>query len=326
MGATKRIGFTSSFPVETVFAAGNTPVDLNNIFITGEAGDMVEAAEFDGFPRNVCAWIKGLYTVGKNQFDTIVGITGGDCSNTHSLMSLYHEQGIDVIPFSFPYDKNREELDKEIRRLEKRFAVSRQQTQEAKVRLDQIRGKLIELDRMTWQDGKVTGLENHLWLVNASDFEGNPDLYETRLNDFLEEASQRAPLKADLRLGFIGVPPIIGDLYDFMQEQGAPIVFNEVQRQFAMPYLEADILDQYTCYTYPYSVFDRVKDIAEQIEARRLDGIISYTQAFCHRQIDNIILKKRLTVPTLTLEGDRPGKLDSRSRLRVESFLEMLRQ
>ncbi len=318
-----RVGFTSTFPVETVFAAGLKPVDLNNIFVTGNAESCVEAAEFDGFPRNVCAWIKGLYTIGKSEFNTIVGITGGDCSNTHSLMSLYEENGIEVVPFAFPYDRNREELDREIGRLEARFGVTRQQTMTAKKRLDQIRKLLIELDRMTWQDGVITGNENHLWMVNASDFEGDPDEFERRLLSFMSEASKRKPVNTGIRLGYIGVPPIIGNLYDYLEDNGARVVFNEIQRQFAMPYLEENILDQYLCYTYPYTVFDRLQDISEEIERRRLDGIISYTQAFCHRQIDNIILKKRIPIPTLTLEGDRPGELDSRSRLRIESFLEM---
>ncbi len=320
----KKIGFTSSFPVETVFAAGMKPVDLNNIFITGKAAGFVESAEFDGFPRNVCAWIKGLYSVGRSEFDTIVGITGGDCSNTHSLMSLYQEHGVEVIPFSFPYEKNREELDREISRLEARFGIDRMQTEFAKQRLDKIRKRLIELDRMTWQDGVVTGCENHFWLVNSSDFEGDPDDFETRLNEFIVLAARRKPEKDRVRLGFIGVPPIIDDLYDFLEKNGARIVFNEVQRQFAMPYLEEDILDQYLHYTYPYTVFDRLQDITQEIERRKLDGIISYTQAFCHRQIDNIVLKRHIDIPTLTLEADRPGSLDSQARLRIESFLEML--
>ncbi len=320
----KRVGFTSTFPVETIFAAGMKPVDLNNIFITGDAERFVESAEFDGFPRNVCAWIKGLYTIGKSAFDTIIGITGGDCSNTHSLMSLYREHGIEVIPFAFPYDKSRAELDREIRRFETRFGIDREQTTAAKKRLDEIRKLLIELDRMTWQDGVVTGAENHLWLVNASDFEGDPDDFERRLKVFIRQAGERKLAGKRFKLGFIGVPPIIGGLYDFLEECGARVVFNEIQRQFAMPYLEKDILDQYLRYTYPYTVFDRLDDITAEIERRSLDGIISYTQAFCHRQIDNIILKKHIQVPTLTLEGDRPGALDSRSRLRIESFLEIL--
>jgi len=30
----KRIGFTTSLPIEVILAAGHTPIDLNNLFIT----------------------------------------------------------------------------------------------------------------------------------------------------------------------------------------------------------------------------------------------------------------------------------------------------
>ena len=39
----------------------------------------------------------------------------------------------------------------------------------------------------------------------------------------------------------------------------------------------------------------------------------------------DVILKKELDIPILTLEGDLPGKLDVRGHLKIETFLEMLR-
>jgi len=101
------------------------------------------------------------------------------------------------------------------------------------------------------------------------------------------------------------------------------VLFNEVQRQFAMPYAKAGIVEQYLAYTYPYSVLDRLKDIQQEISRRRLDAIIGYTQAFCHLQIDNLLLKKHIAIPFLNLEGELPEKLDSRTILRLESFFEV---
>ena len=53
--------------------------------------------------------------------------------------------------------------------------------------------------------------------------------------------------------------------------------------------------------------------------------MIHYTQTFCYRQIYDILLRKNLPVPILTLEGDRPGPLDSRTSLRIETFIQMLK-
>ncbi|MFC1887923.1 2-hydroxyacyl-CoA dehydratase family protein [Candidatus Cloacimonadota bacterium] len=321
-----KIGFTTSFPVEIVFAAGHYPIDLNNIFVTGNAQEYVEEAEFKGFPRNVCAWIKGLYSVAiEAGVDEVVGVTQGDCSNTHSLMSTLNDKQIPIIPFSFPYDKDKGFLQKEISKLEQYFAVSHQEVLDMKQRLDLIRRKLITVDELTWKQNKVSGLENHFWLVNSSDFNGDPDDFEKRLDEFILEASNREPLQTDYLLAYLGVPPIISDLYDFLLENKVNVTFNEIQRQFSMPFLEKDIFDQYLRYTYPYSVFDRLDDINSQLQIRRIDGVISYSQAFCHRQIDNILLKKYIEKPFLTIEADQPGPLDARTKLRIESFLDMLR-
>jgi benzoyl-CoA reductase/2-hydroxyglutaryl-CoA dehydratase subunit BcrC/BadD/HgdB len=56
-----------------------------------------------------------------------------------------------------------------------------------------------------------------------------------------------------------------------------------------------------------------------------VDGIIHYVQSFCFRQIEDLIVRKRFKLPILTLEGDRPGPLDARTRIRIEGFVEMIR-
>lgn len=320
-----KIGLTTSLPIEVIYASKNIPIDLNNILVSGDAEKDVYYAEKHGFPRNVCAWIKGLYTIAlRSGIDELIGIVEGDCSNTHSLMSVLRSEGVAVSSFSFPYNRDRASLTREISNLMQHFQVGMAEVMAVKQDLDRIRKKLIRLDELTYLENKVTGLENHLWLVTSSDFNSDYHKYEAELDEFLVEASKRKPRKNELRIAFLGVPPIITDLYSTIEDLGGRVVLNEVQRQFAMPYLEADLVEQYRRYTYPYSVEFRLKDILLEIEKRRIDAVISYTQSFCHRQIDNIILKKHIKQPILIIEGDRPGPLDERTKLRIESFLEML--
>lgn len=91
-----------------------------------------------------------------------------------------------------------------------------------------------------------------------------------------------------------------------------------------MPYAEKDIVSQYQLYTYPYHVKYRIEDIVQQIRLRRIDAVIHYTQSFCFRQIEDILFRKYLPLPLLFLEGDQPGALDARNRMRVETFINML--
>ena len=329
------IGFTTSIPVEVIFASGNNPIDLNNIFINNNPKELVKKAELAGFPRNMCSWIKGMYSViQKQDLDLIIGVIQGDCSNTHTLLDLLQdhanhslhqtEKKLQIFPFSYPFTRNYQELNKEITKLENYFSVSREQTILVKKSLDCIRQKLVDLDTFTWQTNQVSSLENHTWLVSASDFKSNYNQFENELSSFLTEVKTRKPLQKHLRIGYVGVPPIINDLYTFIESLNTRVVYNEVQRQFSMFYLEQDIVQQYRKFSYPYTLSERIQDIKTEIERRHLQGIIVYTQSFCHRQLELLTLKKYLNIPILPIEGDLPGNLDARNKLRIESFVEML--
>ena len=334
-----KIGLTTTVPVEVIYAAGETPVDLNNIFITSsEAMRRVEDAELAGFPRNVCGWIKGLYSTALLNPDIrcIVAVTQGDCSNTHALMETWEVEGIKIIPFAFPYDRDPDMLRLQMDKLINALGASWEGVNQQKKRLDRVRALAWEIDRLTWEENRVSGFENHLYLVSCSDFNGDPEGFAQEMEEFIRTVREREPFpkrvssKArgkgrEIRLGFIGVPPIFPELYNFLEDHGARVVFNEVQRQFSMPFETDDVVEQYRLYTYPYQVFQRIEDITREAERRQLDGIIHYTQSFCYRQIEDLIIRKKLDYPILTLEGENPTGLDARSKMRVESFLEMLK-
>ncbi|MBP2636289.1 MAG: 2-hydroxyglutaryl-CoA dehydratase, D-component [Firmicutes bacterium] len=329
-----RIGITTTVPVEIILAAGHVPVDLNNIFITSpEAGHMVETAEEAGYPRNICGWIKGLYAVMVNKelndsfggIDKVIAVTQGDCSNTHALMETYQLAGIETIPFAYPFDRDYDLLKLQMEKLMNVLGTNWEAVYNVKRELDKLRLRVAEIDRRTWEDNTVSGFHNHLYQVSCSDFNSDTAAFTADVEQFLQQTAEAAEYADELRLGFIGVPPIFTDLYPYMETMGARVVYNEVQRQFAMPYFTDDIVEQYRMYTYPYGVFNRIKDVEAEIERRNLDGLIHYVQSFCFRQIEDMILREKLDIPILTIEGDKPGKVDARTKLRIEGFLEMLR-
>ena len=321
------IGITPTIPSEVIWASGEIPVDLNNIFITSERrSEFIKVAERDGYPRNVCAWIKGIYGVLKYHSDikTVIAVTQGDCSNTNALMETLQLEGIRTIPFAYPYSRDPHILSREISYLAEELGTDINAAEKMLKKLDPVRSLLDQLDDITWKENLVTGYENHIRLVSSSDFNGNIDRFSEELEEFIDKAKKRSPFNESVRLAYIGVPPIIDDIYTVVEEFGARFVFNEVQRQFSLPMRSGGLVEHYLAYTYPYDIFHRLDYIVPELNRRRIHGVVHYVQSFCHRHIEDLIIRKKITIPVLTIEGESPGKVDERTKIRLQAFIEML--
>jgi benzoyl-CoA reductase/2-hydroxyglutaryl-CoA dehydratase subunit BcrC/BadD/HgdB len=322
----KRLGLTSTVPHEIIVAAGGRPIDLNNVFIADPQRDrMLDRAETEGFPPGVCAWIKGIYAAAvAGAADAVVTVTSGDCANTRALAEVLRHRGVDTIPFAFPPEREPADVARALADFAARLGTTMAKAEAVRRRWAPLRRRLAELDRLAWEEGRVGSAELHAWLVSASDFQGDADRFDAELQKFLRRAKRRRPAPAARRLALLGVPPIYDDLFAALETRGARIVFDEVPRQFAMPYDCADLVEQFCRYTYPYELPHRLNDLAGETARRGVHGVLHYLQAFCHRQIEHIVIKERLPLPTLALEGDRPGPLSGQLATRLDAFLEML--
>ena len=143
------------------------------------------------------------------------------------------------------------------------FNVSKKSVEKTRDILNKIRNKGKELDELSYKNLLVTGFENHLIQLCMSDFDGDYKKYDKFITDKLIEIKKREPIKKKLRLGYIGVPPMTGDLYEYVEGLDSLIIYNEVQREFAFPRNNKakNIVDQYYDYTYPYDFDFRLKDI-----------------------------------------------------------------
>ena len=324
----KRNGITTTVPVEVLLAAGYQPVDLNNVLVGDSQPErLITIAERDGFPLNCCSWIKGIYGVClESGIKDVLCVTGGDCSNTLMLMEVLKLKGFNTIPFAYPDRPDVDEMQRVLLTLAAKLGTTLEAANEIREKLQTCRNLALKLDDLTWQENLVSGWENHLWLVSSSDFNGDIYKFKREIGQLLDEISQRQPYPTgELRLAYIGVPAIYArDLYRYIERHGGRVVFNEVQRQFAMPEPGKSLAEQYTHYTYPYSIQERLKDIKTELSRRRIDGIIHYVQAFCHRGIGDIIFRQGFDLPILTLEGNDDFFLNNHIKTRIEAFLDML--
>ena len=333
----KIAAFTTTIPVEVVLASGYRPLDLNNIFVSaGNPSVFVEKAEFSGFAGSSCAWIKGLYSVLTSpdlnkDFGVFIAVTEGDCSNAKVLEQIVAmETGIRTFIFNFPYLREIDKMRNEIGRFADFMGTDYKSSVAVWENLKNLRRKLKIIDETSYlYPGSVTGEENHIFLVSSSDFCGDPVAYEHKVDDFIKELEHRKRFadKSRKKIAYLGVPPIV-PIHSFLESRNATVIFNEIQREFAMLGEYNSIEEQYINYTYPYSAAFRFEKAIAEIEKRRPDGIIHYVQTFCHRQLEDIILRrllenKGLNIPLLTLEFDKPSdKIDARVATRIEAFLE----
>jgi benzoyl-CoA reductase/2-hydroxyglutaryl-CoA dehydratase subunit BcrC/BadD/HgdB len=324
----KKLGITTTVPIEVLIAAGYQPVDLNNLLVSDPRPErLVNIAERAGFPLNCCAWIKGIYGACLDySIDNILCVTTGDCSNTLMLMEVLKLKKPGVMGFAYPPAPDAAAMQRALEALARSLGTTIEAAARVGAELKTCRQLALKLDELTWKENVLSGCENHLWLVSASDFNGDPRRYTAEARALIGRCLSRQPYAADqLRLAYIGVPPVYArDLYRYIERHGARVVFNEVQRQFAMPAGGPSLAEQYTTYTYPYSIQGRLDDIKKEVSRRRIDGVIHYVQAFCHRGIGDIIFREALGLPVLTMEGNDDFFLSSHVKTRLEAFIDML--
>jgi benzoyl-CoA reductase/2-hydroxyglutaryl-CoA dehydratase subunit BcrC/BadD/HgdB len=326
-----KVGFTTTIPQEYIWASLSQPIDLNNLFISGDSKGYIRIGEKIGVPRNTCSWIKGMMGVISSytsEIEIIVAVSQGDCSNNASLMNLvnYYYPQIKVYFFSYPHDRDKQKLKDELTSLGNFLGVSENKVREIKEKLDKVRERLQLLDQLFYEKQNIPAKLYQNIMVSSSDFNSNINAYISRVEEIIEFSLKKEKQVFSFLLGYVGVPTIIKDIFDYLEEElKIKLVYFEVENEFAMLKKNDDIVEQYANFNYPYDLNTRINNIRKEISNRKINGIIHYVQTFCHRQIDDAIMQKSFDVPVLTIEGDSPDLLDMRTKIRIECFIERLR-
>ena len=326
----RRVGFFSTSPVEVLLAAGLRPLDVNNAFISApDRLDLLDQAEAEGLPRTSCAWTRGLYAATlAMELSRILVVTDGDCSPNRAMAELLRDQGVEVVEFRYPLaDRSDAAVRSAMADLAAHLGTTLDAAEAVRRELAPLRADLDRLDRLTWQEGWVTAEENHRWLVQSSDFRGDPVAYHDDLEAFLDSVSRRDAAGEGPRLGLFGVPPALTDLHEAVDAAGARVIFNEVASDFAMIPPADSLGEQYSRYAYPYGIRARVARARLEAERRGLEGWLVYDQTFCHHNLETPAVDRLLgDLPRLHLEGDAPGLVAGRDRIRLEAFIRTLTQ
>jgi predicted CoA-substrate-specific enzyme activase len=324
-----RIGLFSTVPVEVLLAAGLRPLDVNNAFVgAAEPRALLDRAEAAGLPRTLCAWTRGLYAATLELgLSRILVVTEGDCSANRGMAELLRDRGISVIPFRYPLANRTDAgVAAALEALCRVLGTTRAAAEAARVGLAPLRIALDRLDRLTWEEGRLPGAENHRWLVSSSDLGGgDAGAFLGAVEAAIATAEQTPSTSRGPRLGLFGVPPALTDLHAAVEAAGAQVVFNEVASDFAMLPNAGDLTEQYRRYAYPYGVEARTVRALAEADRRGIDAWLVYDQSFCHHNLEAPAVDRLLgDRPRLHLEGDAPGPVAGRDRIRLEAFVRTL--
>jgi benzoyl-CoA reductase/2-hydroxyglutaryl-CoA dehydratase subunit BcrC/BadD/HgdB len=158
----KKIGITTTVPIEVLLAGGYQPVDLNNIFISDSCPEhLIRIAEKDGFPINCSSWIKGIYGVClESNIDTVMCVTSGDCSNTEMLMQVLKYKGFKTIPFAYPERPDKYIMQGTLEKLAENLGTTIDSAEYIRKKMVPCRELANRVDELTWKDNRLTGFEN----------------------------------------------------------------------------------------------------------------------------------------------------------------------
>ncbi|TYO97141.1 2-hydroxyglutaryl-CoA dehydratase D-component [Geothermobacter ehrlichii] len=316
-------GLTAPIPLEILIAAERQPVDLLQLFLqeTDPAGVLDEAAQA-GFAEDASIIEKGLYgTILRHGIREVVIAVTGD-RPVRELATLLQQHDVRIIFFYYPLDRCRETLALEIKKLARHFDAAPVDIDRVHHRLADIRDQLHRIDRLCWQDEKISSQESFSLQLAASDMRGDPESFAAELDRFIDRAERNQPKSRSRRIACLGDVPLWNDLFLTIEEFDARVVYHEIPHQIGMPHRADSLVEQYLAFDLPYDVPARLHKSLETARERNVDGLVFIrTGNRPASGITEILLRQQTELPLLVLDCQATGPLDLCSRLRLKDFL-----
>jgi benzoyl-CoA reductase/2-hydroxyglutaryl-CoA dehydratase subunit BcrC/BadD/HgdB len=305
------IGITALVPPEWIYACGKVSCDVNNVI-----------PESRKYPKNkLCAWTaiwKEMVIQRELTIDSLVVVAGGDCHNALVDGQKVAMSGLPTHFFFYPFDGDPEYLESQLFKLSE-FLGGIECPDKCR-EIGKLKKSGLEIDKKR-NCGKISGSGAFKILVSSSDLLGSLDKFSRAIASVKE-----SNITINNRIALIGVPPIYYDFHDIAQELDLQIVFDELPYEFIRHGGNDlhEVSRDYCNYTFARPLEFRICFLQKELEKRKVDGIIHYTQFACHHMLEDEIIRRELDYPILTIQGDLPGETPQQIKLRLEAFREML--
>ncbi len=305
------VGMTALVPSELIFACEKKPCDVNNF---------VPKSKLQPASK-LCSWTaiwRDLILRKELSLDYLIVVAGGDCHCALVDGQKVALNGLDTFYLFYPFHEDPDFLKEQLDGLA-HFLGGVQDTGAFRDVM-RIKKMGLELDRKR-VDEKVSASSAFQLLVSLSDLRGDLAQFEKSLNEVEEEN-----VDCSKRVALLGVPPIYLDFHEVLESLGLHVVFDELLFEFARlsgGNIE-DLAKNYCNYTFARNLEFRLDFLERELEKRKVDGVIHYTQFACHHLLEDEVMRDRLDYPFLTIQGDMPQRTPEQVKLRLEAFSEMM--
>jgi hypothetical protein len=308
---TDTVGITALIPPELVYACRHRPMDVNNLVPTSSIS-----------PRSkLCAWTaiwRDEIIKEQTDIDLFVVVAGGDCHNALVDGQKVALSGVPTHYFFYPFDRDPDYMATQLKGLADFLGGIKDK--EVFRRISGAKEKGLALDQLRVDD-RARASDVFSALISFSDLQGDPAAFEEVL-----ETIPRTDVEYSSRVALIGVPPIYPDFHEVAESFGLHVVYDELPYEFVRlggNDMQA-IAGSYRNYSFSGTIMDRIELIRHELDRRRVDGVIHYTQFACHHTLEDEIFRAHLDYPVLTVQGDLPRPSPEQLKLRLEAFSEML--
>lgn len=306
-----KIAITALVPPELIFACGGEPFDVNNVIPASKKT-----------PKNkLCAWTaiwQEMLVKREQKIDSLIVVAGGDCHNALVDGQKVAMSGIPTHFFFYPFDGDAGYLESQLYKLRDFLGSIEYPEKFREIRKLKKIGQQIDKKRL---HGKISSVDAFSILVSFSDLRGDLNGFQKAIEEVKEN-----DIDLNNRVALIGVPPIYHDFHEVAQSLGLQVVFDELPYEFIRHSGNnlKEAARDYRDYTFARPLDFRTGFLQKELEKRKIDGIIHYTQFACHHTLEDEVMRQKLDYPILTLQGDMPGKTPEQIKLRLEAFREMI--
>ena len=308
---TDTVGITALIPPELVYACRHRPLDVNNVVPISRVSPH----------SKLCAWTavwRDEIMEGRLDIDSLVVVAGGDCHNALVDGQKVALSGVPTHYFFYPFDRDPDYMATQLKGLA-RFLGGIKDKEMFRT-ISGLKEKGLALDQLRVDD-RARASDVFSALISFGDMQGDPVAFEKVLDTI-----PQTDVEYSSRVALIGVPPIYPDFHEVAESFGLHVVYDELPYEFVRlggNDLQA-LAGSYRNYSFSGPITGRIELIRQELDRRRVDGVIHYTQFACHHTLEDEIFRAHLDYPILTVQGDLPRPSSEQLKLRLEAFSEML--